>query len=415
MRIMHITAYYQPNMGYQENYLPAAQQRLGHEVVLVTSDRLAYHPKYKETMGWSEADRIVGEGDFEGDGFPVKRLRCTWEWGPHWWVYLPDVWRTIRDWQPDIVHLHCINGMLSYQVMAGNLWQGNTLIVDDHNNFFNKVPYTRKKWVFYRALKYLLFPVLLRRVARVLPMSHEVREYLHSELGVPREMTTLNHLGADPEKFKRDPAAGAAVRARYGIPDDAVVIVNSGKITEVKDNHVLLEAMGAVVKRAPRAFLLMIGNAPQPYRGELEALIEKHGLEGHLHWIDFLPHHELTAHYSAADIGCWPGDWSCTVIEAASCEMALVQPDLLYTKYSSANDNSLNFERGNAADLADKLVTLVSDDERRRAMARRSRELIERELNWEALARETIDIYQRCLAREPFPRETYNDVVKHYI
>lgn len=416
MKICHVTAYFQGKMGYQENYLPAAQKRLGHEVLLLTSDRLAYHPNFKETMKWSENDRIIGEGRYVEDGFDVVRLKTTWEWGAHWWVYCPELWDEINYFKPDIIHLHCINGMLSYQTMFGNLFRGYTLIVDDHNNFFNKVPYTRKKWAFYQIIKHLALPIMIRGVKRVLPMSHEVREYLHSELGVPREFTTLNHLGADPEYFKRDEALGRAVRERYGIGEDRVVIVNSGKITEVKDNHILLEAFAQVVKRDPRAFLMMIGNAPEPYRSELNAIIQKHGIEKDVKWLEFLPHKELTAHYSASDIGCWPGDWSCTVIEAAACGVALVQPDLLYTKYSSANDNSLNFERFNASDLAEKLTTLVQDDARRIDMQRRSRELIEQELNWDALAKQTIEIYERCRRDEAFPAETYDtNVNKNYI
>lgn len=408
MRICHVTAYFQGNMGYQENYLPAAQQRLGHEVLLLTSDRLAYHPAYKETMKWTDDKRIVGTGHFVEDGFNVIRMRTTWEWGAHWWVYCPDLWRHINDFKPDIIHLHCINGMLSYQTMFGNLFRNYCLIVDDHNNFFNKVPYTTKKHVFYTAMKYLALPLMLKGVKRVLPMSHEVREYLFSELGVPREMTTLNHLGADPEEFHRDEAAGRAVREKYGIPQDRVVIVNSGKITEVKDNHILLEAFAQVVQRDPRAFLMMIGNAPQPYKSELEAIIAKHDLAPHMKWLEFLPHDQLTAHYSAADIGCWPGDWSCTVIEAAACGVALVQPDLLYTKYSSSNENSLNFERGNAEDLAEKLFALVHNDAMRQVMQQRSRDLIVQELNWDNLAKQTIDIYTRCLKGEAFPPEAYD-------
>jgi len=195
------------------------------------------------------------------------------------------------------------------------------------------------------------------------------------------------------------------VRAKLGIGGDRVVIINSGKITEVKDNHILLEAFAKVVRQDPRAFLIMVGNAPQEYRAQLNAIIEREGIGSDMVWLDFLPHDELTAHYSAADIGCWQGDWSCTVIEAASCSVALVQPDLLYTKYSSANGNSLNFQRGDADDLADKLLTLVRDNARREDMRRRSRELIERELNWDALARQTIDIYTRCIENQPFPAE----------
>jgi len=405
MRICHVTAYFQGNMGYQENYLPAAQKKLGHEVLLLSSDRLAYHPKYQETMKWSEDARIVGEGRFVEDGFDVVRMRTTWEWGAHWWVYCPDLWREIEAFAPDVIHLHCINGMLSYQTMWGNLSRKRTLVVDDHNNYFNKVPYTWKKWVFYQALKWCVLPVMIRSVKRVLPMSHEVRDYLRTELGVPRSMTTLNHLGADPEEFRFDAALRAAVRAKLGIGEERVVIINSGKITEVKDNHILLEAFAKVVRQEPRAFLIMVGNAPQDYRAQLNAIIEREDIGSNMVWLDFLPHDELTAHYSASDIGCWPGDWSCTVIEAASCSVALVQPDLLYTKYSSANGNSLNFRRGDADDLADKLLTLVRDDARREDMRRRSRELIERELNWDALARQTIDIYTRCIENQPFPAE----------
>ena len=402
MKILHVTPYHQPNMGYQENYLPAAQKRLGHEVCLMTSDRYPAHPNYRETMKWSEDKRIVGPGRYEEDGIEVIRLRTAWEWRGHWWVYLPELWREIEAFEPDIIHVHCINGMATYQVLWGNLSRKRTVIVDDHNNYFNKVPYTWKKWVFYRILKYVVLPVLLRRVKRVLPMSHEVREYLYTELGVPRATTTLNHLGADPEEFKRDEAAGRAIREQYGIPQDAVVFVNSGKITEVKDNHVLLEALGDVVARNPRAYLIMIGNAPGPYRARLEEIIARRGIAGNVKWIDFLPHEQLTVHYSAADVGIWPGDWSCTVIEAASCGVALIQPDLLYTKYSSANQNSLNFQRGDSVDLAQKMLTLVEDEHLRRDMQRRSRELIERELNWDNLARQTIEIYEKCLRNEPF-------------
>jgi len=403
MRICHVTAYFQGNMGYQENYLPAAQKRLGHDVLLLTSDRLAYHPKYNETMGWSDDARMVGTGQFVEDGFDVVRMRTTWEWGAHWWVYCPDLWKHIEEFDPDIIHLHCINGMLSYQTMFGNLFRGRTLIVDDHNNYFNKVPYTWKKKVFYTGIKYLALPIMIRGVKRVLPMSHEVREYLVHDLGVPRGLTTLNHLGADPEEFHFDPELRQSVREKLGIGDDRVVIINSGKITEVKDNHILLRAFAQVVRRDPRAYLIMVGNAPSEYRAQLEAIIEEEQIAGDMTWLNFLPHDELTAHYSASDIGCWPGDWSCMVIEAAACNVALVQPDLLYTQYSSANDNSLNFERGNADDLADKLYTVVHDDERREGMRERSRELIERELNWDALARQTIDIYRRALDNQPFP------------
>ncbi|GAJ21945.1 unnamed protein product, partial [marine sediment metagenome] len=38
-RILHIMNYYIPGMGYQENYLPAEQKKLGLFPFIITSDR----------------------------------------------------------------------------------------------------------------------------------------------------------------------------------------------------------------------------------------------------------------------------------------------------------------------------------------------------------------------------------------
>jgi len=174
--------------------------------------------------------------------------------------------------------------------------------------------------------------------------------------------------------------------------------VNAGKITRNKDNNVLIEAMPEVVRRDPRAHLLMIGNAPPEYRAELEGIIGRCGIATHVTWIPFAENAELPSFYSAADIGVWPGDWSITVLEAASCGLPLVLPDREYALYSVENENGILFERGSAPALAEALTALVSNDDLRGAKGRRSRELIEKKLNWDAIATETINVYQEVIA-----------------
>ena len=398
MRILHITPYFQPGMGYQENYLPAAQKQLGHEVMLLTSDRYPPHPDYRETMRWTEAARHVEPGRYFEDGVAVLRLRARSEWRAHWWVYLPELWRAIGDYGPDIIQAHCLNGALTYQVLAGNVRRRLPLVVYDDCNYFNKTPYSWTKRAWYQCLKFGAWPVLLRSVGRVLGMSDETCVYLERDLGVPRRKIVMHPYGADPAAFRRDAAAARDFRRRLRIPEDAVVIVNAGKITPVKDNHVLLRAFARVRRRSRRAYLVMAGNAPRAYRDALEAIIAGSGVAPYVRWIDFLPHAALPACYSLAEIGVWPGDWSCTVLEAAACGVALIQPDRLYTRFSSANDNSLLFERGNAEELARRILALVEDEGLRRAMGRRSRELIQRRLNWEKLARDAVAIYETVLS-----------------
>lgn len=390
MKILHVTSFFQPGMGYQENCLAPAQARLGHDVTLLTSDRMpaeaALMGKHPETP----SDGII-------DGVSVIRLPSPTQWRAHNWVYLKGLWPRIQSIAPDIIHAHNVVTIPTWQVLAGNRRRRYPLVLDDHNNYFNIEPYSLAKRAFYSVFCYALRPLWIGSVGRVMPMSHEVRRLIRTEFGIAERLTTLVHLGADPQRFFRDPAAGAAIRARLGIPRDAVLLVNAGKITRSKDNHVLLEAMAEIVRRKPQAHLLMIGNAASGYRGELESLIARFNLKSHVTWIPFADNAELPAFYSAADIGVWPGDWSITVLEAASCALPLVLPNREYAVYSIANDNGLFFERGDSHELAESLLSLIANPALRESMGRKSRDLIESTLNWDAIAAQTIAVYDEVI------------------
>jgi glycosyltransferase involved in cell wall biosynthesis len=295
-------------------------------------------------------------------------------------------------------HHSCAQRRHHWQVLAGNRRRRLPLVLDDHNNYFNIEPYTFAKKAFYATFKYALRPLWMGSVGRVMPMSHEVRRLAVKEFGVDEALTTLVHLGADPVRFRRDEEHGRTLRAQLGIPSDAIVLVNAGKITPTKDLHVLLEALAEVVKQEPRAWLLLIGNAPSDYRGRLQQRIDMCRLASHVTWVSFADNADLPQFYSAADIGVWPGDWSVTVLEAASCALPLVLPNREYARYSVKNRNGLVFQRGDVSSLTQALMQLVTDDALRAGMGKRSRELVERELNWDAIARQTIGIYRQVIA-----------------
>jgi len=398
MKILHIARYFQPGMGYQENGLLPAQKRLGHEVCLITSDRYAPHPNFQETVNWSEKGRIVGAGRATEQGIDVIRLPVAWEWPAHWWVVWKGLWEAVATVRPDVIHTHCaVIASSTFQVLWGNLRRRYPLVLDEHNNYFNIMPYTMPKRFLYAFFKYGVRPVLMRTVGRTLAISHEAQRFLHKELGIRPEFTRITPLGADPGRCPRSLDDARRVREQLKIPGDAVVLVNAGKITASKDNHILLEAMARLCRRTDRAYLLMIGNAPTDYRKQLEGIIRRRDFGERVRWIGFLPHGELFAHYAAADIGVWPGDASITYLECASCAVPLVLADEDYNRYAMTNNNGLFFKRGDADDLAAALYRLVSDDRLRREMGQNARQLIEQELNWDALAKQSISIYQEVI------------------
>lgn len=65
MKIVHVQQYFNESYGYQENVLPYYQKKLGHDIVLITSTR---------TNGFGKQNRVKEEGEFEENGFRVKRI-----------------------------------------------------------------------------------------------------------------------------------------------------------------------------------------------------------------------------------------------------------------------------------------------------------------------------------------------------
>ena len=71
--------WYIPNMGYQENYLPAEQKKLGHDVEIITTDRFPAYKGFKNHVGKLHKNRIVGTGTFKDNDVIIHRLPTIFE------------------------------------------------------------------------------------------------------------------------------------------------------------------------------------------------------------------------------------------------------------------------------------------------------------------------------------------------
>src|SRR2546430_6066479 len=86
MRILHVSSWFQPELGYSEYHLPTAQQRLGHIVAVLTSDRFFPFPNYDATVGPVLGARVVGRGRRTEHGLSTYRLPVAFEYRHHLWL-----------------------------------------------------------------------------------------------------------------------------------------------------------------------------------------------------------------------------------------------------------------------------------------------------------------------------------------
>jgi phosphatidylinositol alpha-1,6-mannosyltransferase len=155
--------------------------------------------------------------------------------------------------------------------------------------------------------------------------------------------------GVDPETFAdTDPAGGRAVRARYGIPADAPVVLCAARLVERKGQDVLVRALPAVLASVPDARLLIVGDGPDAAR--LRRLVTEHGVDDHVVLAGGHPHAAMPAFYAAADVFAMPS-------RSRRGGLVVVGLGIVYLEAQAAGLPVIVGDSGGAPDAVDDGVT----------------------------------------------------------
>jgi phosphatidylinositol alpha-1,6-mannosyltransferase len=215
--------------------------------------------------------------------------------------------------------------------------------------------------------------------------------------------TNFEHLpsGVDSQLFS--PAAdGAMVRRRHGLMDRPVIVCVS-RLVARKGQDVLIRALPQIQRAVPGVALLIVGGGP--HRQQLESMVREAQLERDVIFTGSVPFEELPAHYAAGDVFAMPcrsrlrglevEGLGIVYLEANACGLAVVAGDS-----GGAPDAVIEGKTGHVVDgrdggaVADQLIGLLSDDERRRVMGAAGREWVVREWQWSKLGARLHELLQ---------------------
>lgn len=186
----------------------------------------------------------------------------------------------------------------------------------------------------------------------------------------------------DNERFRNDasisPTTRNALRARYGIPHDAVVFLYSGKLIPRKDPLLLVEALARTGR--PNTHVLFLGDGE--LRDTIVARAEARGVTGRIHLAGFVNQAEIPQFYGIADVFVLPShfDPRATVVNEA---MAAGLPVIITDRCGPAGDivqhgaNGFVIAPGDVESLARHFDTLAGDRALRDALSAASLRRIE--------------------------------------
>jgi sugar transferase (PEP-CTERM/EpsH1 system associated) len=182
----------------------------------------------------------------------------------HTRVQTPALVRTIRRFQPDVVHSR--NWGAIEAVIAAR-WAGVARVVHSEHGLeesASAVGPRRKSW--FRRVAYELSD-------RVFTVSGHLRELYAARTGFPAQRIGVIHNGVDRSVFSPDALSRARVRRELGVSDTDFCIGCVANLVPVKNHITLLEAMQQLSAETPRCRLVLVGDGQE--RPALERMVRE--------------------------------------------------------------------------------------------------------------------------------------------
>jgi len=172
-------------------------------------------------------------------------------------------------------------------------------------------------------------PRLLRRLDRVIAISHNTRREMEAFLGLDGERIVVIYPAVgDDFRLPANPEQVAAARERYGLPARFFLYV--GILARKKNLSTLLRAYARLKQTVDLPHHLVVAGRPFPTSNDeatVHRLIDTLGLKGQVHLTGLVPQADLPLLYSAADLFVYPSlheGFGLAPLEAMACGVPVI-------------------------------------------------------------------------------------------
>lgn len=295
---------------------------------------------------------------------------------------LPMAWRLarlIRATRPDVAHLHSRRGADTWGGLAARL-TGTPCVLS------RRVDNPEAPWLV--ALKYRLYD-------HVITISEGIRQVLLAE-GLAPDMVSCVRSAVDAAPYLA-PVDGAAFRAEFGLPADALVVGVVAQLIPRKGHRHLLAALPPLLERFPTLHVVFFGQGP--LAAELKATCATPPLAGRVHLAGF--RRDLPHWLGGLDVLVHPADMEglgVSLLQAAAGGVPVIASRAGGLPEAVADGlTGLLVPPGDVPALGAALARLLADPALGRQMGAAGRARILAEFSVEAMVAGNLAVYERVL------------------
>ena len=304
--------------------------------------------------------------------------------------------------KPDLIHAHLHEGGLIGAALS-SIWRV-PLVLDFQGSMTSEMldhHFLRPDSVFLKPLRWLEERID-RRPDAVITSSHNAARLLRTEFGCRESHVHTVSDCVNPNTFRPDattPEERIALRARYGIPADARVVIYLGILQDYQGIPHLIQSARQVIDQQPDTYFLIMGF---PNQARYQALAESLGVGHRVLLPGQVPYEQTPAHLSIGDIAAAPKlsatEGAAKLLYYMSTALPVVAFDTPVSR-EYLGELGLCAEPGSVEGLAENILALLRAPEQACWRGRQLRQRVLERHTWTQGGQRIADVYRKVCPR----------------
>lgn len=388
MKVLQACTRFPPAPGGAEMHVLSISKELvsrGYDLKVYTSDLYMEIP-FKRMESWEPLVKNV----------PVQRFKAYTMGGNLHYLFIPAMTRAILSYKADVIHTH------SYGYFQNNVSGLNKKLRDTP---FVITTHYHPPWSMWGGPKRkqirqiydkLIAPSVIHAADIIIGVSHHEIELLNQV--IPLDEAKIRYIPNGIPFEKYDPIPDPAPFIKKYNPSRPLILY-VGRLASNKGLETLVESAPAILKEFPNATFALVGE-DEGMKAILTKNLKKLGISKNFIFTGHITDDELFhSSFSACDLFVLPSEWEAfgiVLCEAMACEKPCVGtrvggvPEVI----GKAQKTGLIVEYGNARQLSDAIIELLSDDKRRMVMGKAGRKRVKAKFTWKKVVDQIEEVYK---------------------
>ncbi|WP_445755993.1 glycosyltransferase [Polaribacter sp.] len=391
LNIFFVIGYFQPERGYEEYYSAINLAKLGQNVTILTSDRIA------PFRGVNTIERKRKIGLSRINGVKLVRLRSFELYTDMIFVF--GIFKILFSKRPDIVHCHTtmqfpalITPFFCYLLKI-------KCLIDCHEFNYHGFPLNpirkgiKSKFV---KLEYKYFRTPLANLAllfsqKIISVAPVCTKFLVNHFKVETNKILELNLCVDTNIYKNNESVRDKIRTKFNITDDKILFIFSGLLSERKKADQYID----IFSKLPHNYCLLyvISGTDSEIKSILKKVSDSN-LQNKIFIQTGVDSKGIIDYYSAADIGLWLFNNSVSFLEAMACSLPVCISNMQLSYLTNSN-HSFVLDSNNSNDMyISDIMNLDINSTNLKQYGNMSRNFIEENYSYSAYSQKLLNIYQ---------------------